>query len=82
MPIRDCFGKYKLHPDKLAQFEKMVKDGANEYAAAREIVFSEYEGLNKRMNDIRKTIGLTQIKTPPPEDISPKIKKINNKNNK
>ena len=82
MPVRDCFKKYKLGQDKLTQFEKLVSGGMNEFAAAREVIISEYDGLHNQMNNIRKALGVKEVKLQTHEDISPKIKEINDKYDK
>jgi len=79
MPIKDCFTKYKLSKDKIAEFENLVTAGMDEYQAARQIVLSEHESLHTRLNDIRKQLKVKPISYTKQDDVTPKIKEVKDK---
>ena len=83
----ECFTKLG-RPDLQRKLDELVKGGRPEMEAAREVILNERNALNEKMNEIRTAINAdvfkksAKIQLEPAvqiEDISPKLKEINDR---
>lgn len=80
MMSRDCFEKYG-RIDLADRYDDLIKKGMSDKEAGRQIVLDEHKKLFDQLNDFKKGIGLKKADYKS-EDISQKIKSINETHDK
>lgn len=80
MMSRDCFEKYG-RIDLSDRYDDLIKKGMSGKEAGRQIVLDEHKKLFDQLNDFKKGIGLKKADYKL-EDISPKLKYINDTHDK